>query len=178
MMLMLLFWPEPLATRSIFCILFPLPGPLRRQVFSLLKHTVLPIHPETMPTEKSPSAVPDRKWDGNLFRFQATPKPPGIFSLLYTEDQGMGDITGDDSVSLSFHPPCYKKPSYIQGIKVISKIFTFSDFLSLGMAVRYKWKLLGKFLRSYCFQEKEEKKALAFASPLSCLLECACDARK
>ena len=138
MMLMLLFRPEPLATRSIFCILFPLPGPLRRQVFSLLKHTVLPIHPETMPTEKSPSAVPDRKWDGNLFRFQATPKPPGIFSLLYTEDQGMGDITGDDSVSLSFHPPCYKKPSYIQGIKVISKIFTFSDFLSLGMAVRYK----------------------------------------
>lgn len=89
-----------------------------------------------MPTEKSPSAVPDREWDGNLFSFQATPKPPGIFSLLYTEDQGMGDITGDDSVSLSFHP--LATSSYIQGIKVISTIFTFSDFLSLGMAVRYK----------------------------------------
>ena len=176
MMLMLLFRPEPLATRSIFCILFPLLEPLHGQVFSLPKHTVLPIHPETMPTEKSPSTVPDRKWDRNLFCFQATPKPPGIFSLPY--NQGMGDITGSDSVSSSFHPPCYKKPSYIQGIKVISTIFTFSDFLSLGMAVRYKWKLLGKFFRSYCFQEKEEKKPLAFVSPLPCWLECATNARK
>ena len=81
-------------------------------------------------------------------------------SLPYTEDQGTGDIPGSDSVSSSFHPPCYKKPNYIHGIKVISTIFTLSDFLSLGMAIRYKWKLLGKFLKSYCCQEKEEKKPL------------------
>lgn len=52
---------------------------------SLPKHTAVPfppIHPETMPTEKSPSAVPGRKWDGNLFYFQATPKPPGTFTVF------------------------------------------------------------------------------------------------
>lgn len=86
---------------------------------------------------KSHHTVPDRKWGRNLLHVQSTLAPPGIFVVLHTlltlKPRGWGTLLAAVLIALPFVFLAKRNPVLFRAPMRLVPIFTFSNFLSLGM---------------------------------------------